>query len=250
MAQSVTQNWNERNLFAKINTKIAWILNAPFSQLGKKQGGGGGGGYNTHLPKFHECIAWHIKVQNMHFLASFTAASWIFPGVECFFIHWLPWILPFYLASNLHALARQSSLPGARFKDATLPLDKPIHLSKPSWDGSYVRWQEGMKNTTNVFSHVHLRSWYLIKWSTQSGIQWIQKKEPSMDLPQKQECLQQPIKATTCTSTPKSKLPNGNAIQLRRSIPSNSHNPSQLYKALASRASSFSPRVMTTHHSN
>ena len=164
MAQSVTQNWNERNLFAKINTKIAWILNAPFSQLGKKQGGGGGGGgYNTHLPKFHECIAWHIKVQNMHFLASFTAASWIFPGVECFFIHWLPWILPFYLASNLHALARQSSLPGARFKDATLPLDKPIHLSKPSWDGSYVRWQEGMKNTTNVFSHVHLRSWYLIK---------------------------------------------------------------------------------------
>lgn len=94
MAQSVTQNWNERNLFAKINTKIAWILNAPFSQLGKKQGGGGGG-YNTHLPKFHECIAWHIKVQNIHFLASFTAASWIFPGVECFFIHWLPWILPF-----------------------------------------------------------------------------------------------------------------------------------------------------------
>lgn len=106
-----------------------------------------------------------------------------------------------------------------------------------------------MKNTTNVFSHVHLRSWYLITWSMQSGIQWIQKKEPSMDLPQKQECLQQPIKATTCTSTPKSKLPNGSAIQLRRSIPSNSHNPSQLYKALASRASSFSPRVMTTHHS-
>ena len=115
MAQSVTQNWNEQNLFAKINTKIAWILNASFSQLGKKQGGGG---YNTHLPKFHECIAWHIKVQNIHFLASFTAASWIFPGVECSFHPLAALDSAIQFSIQPSCVSWQSSLPGARFKDA------------------------------------------------------------------------------------------------------------------------------------
>ncbi len=98
------------------------------------------------------------------------------------------------------------------------------------------------------FVHIHLRRKYLITWFKQSWTECIQTKEPWLPWTCPNTRMPStPIKGSTIT--PKSKLPNGNGIQLLWVSPPTA-TTLHSYKALASRASSFSPWVMTTHESN
>ena len=73
----------------------SWVLHSPNLERNKVVSTRTFQNFMTALhgtSRFKTYISWHHLLQPP-----------ALTGVESFFVHWLPWILPFYLASNLHA---------------------------------------------------------------------------------------------------------------------------------------------------